>query len=36
MSSWCLAVGLDDPKRAEALGAALLGTFALPFTYGGT
>ncbi len=29
-----LAVGLDDPKRAEALGAALLGTFALPFTYG--
>ncbi len=29
-----LAVGLDDPKRAEALAAALLGTFALPFTYG--
>jgi diguanylate cyclase (GGDEF)-like protein len=29
-----LAVGLDDPKRAEALGAELLATFALPFTYG--
>ena len=29
-----LAVGLDDPKRAEALGAALLATFASPFTYG--
>ena len=29
-----LAVGLDDPKRAEALSAALLETFALPFAYG--
>jgi diguanylate cyclase (GGDEF)-like protein len=29
-----LAVGLDDPKRAESLAAALLATFASPFTYG--
>jgi diguanylate cyclase (GGDEF)-like protein len=29
-----LAVGLDDPKRAEALAAALLATFESPFTYG--
>ena len=29
-----LAVGLDDPKRAESLGAALLATFESPFTYG--
>ena len=29
-----LAVGLDDPKRAEALAAALLAAFASPFTYG--
>jgi diguanylate cyclase (GGDEF)-like protein len=29
-----LAVGLDDPTRAEALAAALLATFATPFTYG--
>jgi diguanylate cyclase (GGDEF)-like protein len=29
-----LAVGLDDPARADALGQALLGTFAEPFTYG--
>ena len=29
-----LAVGLDDPKRAEALADALLAAFALPFTYG--
>ena len=29
-----LAVGLDDPARAEALGQALLSTFAEPFTYG--
>ena len=29
-----LAVGLDDPNRAESLAAALLATFALPFTYG--
>ncbi len=29
-----LAVGLDDPMRAESLAAALLATFTLPFTYG--
>ena len=29
-----LSVGLDDPTRAEALAAELLGTFATPFTYG--
>jgi len=29
-----LAVGLDDPKRAESLAAALLATFNSPFTYG--
>jgi diguanylate cyclase (GGDEF)-like protein len=29
-----LAVGLDDPTRAESLAAALLATFASPFTYG--
>jgi diguanylate cyclase (GGDEF)-like protein len=29
-----LAVGLDDPTRADSLGAALLATFASPFTYG--
>jgi diguanylate cyclase (GGDEF)-like protein len=29
-----LAVGLDDPKHAEELGAELLATFASPFTYG--
>lgn len=29
-----LAVGLDDPKRAESLAAALLASFASPFAYG--
>ena len=29
-----LAVGLDDPKRAEVLAAEVLATFEAPFTYG--
>lgn len=29
-----LAVGLDDPMRADTLGAALLAAFEMPFTYG--
>jgi diguanylate cyclase (GGDEF)-like protein len=29
-----LAVGLDDPQRAESLAGALLATFDSPFTYG--